>query len=91
MVRAGFVGDEVEAVPYVVDFTGSFALSSDGLSPSCCSLAFSAASFWASFFGQSMLMHVTHGRLPPRTFISGEPQASQVVPKGMISPRCGSG
>src|SRR5215217_6542011 len=92
-VEAWFLGEiQVESVLYVVDFSSSWALRVDEPSPpSCSSFALSAASRCSCFFGQSMLMHVTQGRFPPSTLISGEAQASHWVPKGIISPRCGSG
>src|SRR5215217_9534887 len=92
-VRGWFVGEfQVEPVFYVVDLCSSWALRVDEPSPpSCSSFAFSAASRCSCFFGQSMLIHVTQGRFPPSTLISGEPQASHRVPRGIIVPRCGSG
>src|SRR5215217_4429449 len=91
VVEGRFVG-EVQPVLYVVDFSSSWALCVDEPSPpSCSAFAFSAASRCSCFFGQSMLIHVTQGRFPPSTLISGEPQASHRVPRGIIVPRCGSG
>lgn len=52
--------------------------------------ASAAALRFSCCLGQDMSIQVTQGRLPPTTFISGEPHASQSVPKGMISPRGGS-
>src|SRR3712207_7947116 len=54
------------------------------------STLFPYTTLFRSCFGHCMSMQVIQGRRPPTTFISGEPQASQSVPSGMISPRGGS-
>jgi hypothetical protein len=49
---------------------------------------------YSALVGQSMSRHSTHGRprpLAPITLISGHPHSAQVLPVGMIVPRCGSG